>query len=46
MTNLVTGGVGPSARDAAVPAVSLRRLVKRFDDVTAVDGVDLDIARR
>jgi putative spermidine/putrescine transport system ATP-binding protein len=45
MTNLVTGGVGPSARDAAVPAVSLRRLVKRFDDVTAVDGVDLDIAQ-
>jgi putative spermidine/putrescine transport system ATP-binding protein len=27
------------------PAVSLRGLVKRFDDVRAVDGVDLDIAR-
>ena len=26
------------------PAVSLRGLVKRFDDVAAVDGVDLDIA--
>ncbi len=27
------------------PAVSLRGLVKRFDDITAVAGVDLDIAR-
>ena len=27
------------------PAVSLRGLVKRFDEVRAVDGVDLDIAR-
>jgi putative spermidine/putrescine transport system ATP-binding protein len=45
MTNLVTGGVGPSAHGSAVPAVSLRQLVKRFDDVTAVDGVDLDIGQ-
>ena len=28
---------------AAEPAVVLRGLVKRFDDVTAVDGLDLDI---
>ena len=28
-----------------MPAVSLRGLVKRFDDVRAVDGVDLDIAQ-
>jgi putative spermidine/putrescine transport system ATP-binding protein len=27
------------------PAISLRGLVKRFDDVRAVDGVDLDIAK-
>ena len=44
MTDLVTGGVRPSAPHPAVPAVSLRGLVKRFDDVTAVAGVDLDIA--
>jgi len=30
---------------ATGPAISLRGLVKRFDDVRAVDGVDLDIAR-
>jgi putative spermidine/putrescine transport system ATP-binding protein len=44
MTDLATGGVRPSAPHSAVPAVSLRGLVKRFDDVTAVAGVDLDIA--
>jgi putative spermidine/putrescine transport system ATP-binding protein len=44
MTNLVTSGARPSAPGAVVPAVSLRGLVKRFDDVTAVAGVDLDIA--
>jgi putative spermidine/putrescine transport system ATP-binding protein len=44
MTELATGGVRPSAPHSAVPAVSLRGLVKRFDDVTAVAGVDLDIA--
>jgi len=44
MTNLVTGGARPSAPGAVVPAISLRGLVKRFDDVTAVAGVDLDIA--
>jgi ABC-2 type transport system ATP-binding protein len=30
---------------AAVPAVRCRGLVKRYGDVTAVDGLDLDIAR-
>jgi putative spermidine/putrescine transport system ATP-binding protein len=31
--------------DAAVPDIGLRGLVKRYGDVAAVDGVDLDIAR-
>ncbi len=44
MTDLVPSGVPPSAPGRAVPAVSLRGLVKRFGDVTAVAGVDLDIA--
>jgi putative spermidine/putrescine transport system ATP-binding protein len=44
MTNLEPSRVPPSAPRSAVPAVSLRGLVKRFDDMTAVDGVDLDIA--
>ena len=29
---------------SAAPAISLRGLTKRFDDVVAVDGIDLDIA--
>ena len=33
-----------SSGSSGVPAVSLRGLVKRFDDVRAVDGVDLDVA--
>jgi len=44
----VTSATDASPPDTAarttVPAVSLRGLVKRFDDVAAVDGVDLDIA--
>jgi putative spermidine/putrescine transport system ATP-binding protein len=45
MTNLVTSGTNPPVRASEVPAVSLKGLVKRFDSVTAVDGVDLDIAK-
>jgi putative spermidine/putrescine transport system ATP-binding protein len=30
--------------NAAVPALRLERVVKRFGDVTAVDGIDLEIA--
>ncbi|HEX8205284.1 MAG TPA: ABC transporter ATP-binding protein [Solirubrobacteraceae bacterium] len=33
------------AQDAAVPDIALRGLVKRYGDVAAVDGVDLDIAQ-
>jgi putative spermidine/putrescine transport system ATP-binding protein len=44
MTDLVTSGARPAADGTAVPAVSLRGLVKRFGQVAAVDGVDLDIA--
>ncbi len=45
MTDLVPSEPPPSAPGSAVPAVSLRGLVKRFDVVTAVDGVDLDIGQ-
>ncbi|MBA2545733.1 MAG: hypothetical protein H0V15_02550 [Solirubrobacterales bacterium] len=46
-----TRGTGGSVRtsehglkaEAAKPSVSLKGVVKRFGDVTAVDGVDLDI---
>ncbi|HEV3001895.1 MAG TPA: ABC transporter ATP-binding protein [Solirubrobacteraceae bacterium] len=33
------------AQDAAAPDIALRGLVKRYGDVAAVDGVDLDVAR-
>jgi ABC-2 type transport system ATP-binding protein len=33
----------PTPALAATPAVALRALVKRFEDVTAVDGLDLEI---
>jgi putative spermidine/putrescine transport system ATP-binding protein len=45
MTDRAPGGVPLTTAGSPVPAVSLRGLVKRFDDVTAVDGVDLDIAQ-
>ena len=32
-------------REAGVPDIALRSLVKRYGDVAAVDGVDLDIAQ-
>jgi putative spermidine/putrescine transport system ATP-binding protein len=35
----------PSTSRGSTPAVSLRGLVKQFDDVRAVDHVDLDIAQ-
>ena len=35
--------VGGVASDAKVPALSLKGVVKRFGDVVAVDGIDLEI---
>jgi ABC-2 type transport system ATP-binding protein len=37
--------MGANASPGAEPAVRCRGLVKRYGDVTAVDGLDLDIAR-
>ena len=37
------GQVGAVASDGRVPAVSLNGVVKRFGDVVAVDGIDLEI---
>jgi putative spermidine/putrescine transport system ATP-binding protein len=34
-----------ASHDAAAPDIALRRLVKRYGDVVAVDGVDLEIAQ-
>ena len=34
----------PAAGDSTQPSVSLRNVVKRFGDLTAVKGLDLDIA--
>ncbi|MHA3702335.1 ABC transporter ATP-binding protein [Jatrophihabitans sp. YIM 134969] len=36
---------GPSAETDSAPAVEIRGLVKRYDDVTAVDGLDLTVRR-
>jgi putative spermidine/putrescine transport system ATP-binding protein len=44
VTSTLTPTPAPGA-STGTPAVSLRGLVKRFDDVMAVDGVDLDIAQ-
>ena len=44
MTSATDASPPDTAARTTVPAVSLRGLVKRFDDVAAVDGVDLDIA--
>ena len=38
------GQVGGVASDGRVPALSLKGVVKRFGDVVAVDGIDLEIA--
>ncbi|MDQ5807250.1 MAG: ABC transporter ATP-binding protein, partial [Actinomycetota bacterium] len=35
----------PPAQDAAAPDIALRGLVKRYGDVAAVDGVDLEVSR-
>jgi putative spermidine/putrescine transport system ATP-binding protein len=44
VTSATDASPADTAARASAPAVSLRGLVKRFDDVPAVDGVDLDIA--
>ena len=38
------GHVGEVASNGRVPALSLKGVVKRFGDVVAVDGIDLEIA--
>jgi hypothetical protein len=38
-----TGVITPAARSAASPALFVRALRKRYDDVIAVDGLDLDV---
>jgi ABC-2 type transport system ATP-binding protein len=38
-----TGVITPVARSAASPALFVRALRKRYDDVIAVDGLDLDV---
>ena len=40
-----TPSIGPPRGDDDTPAVRCRGLVERFGDVTAVDGLDLEIAR-
>jgi putative spermidine/putrescine transport system ATP-binding protein len=45
VTTATSHATATSPALATGPAISLRGLVKRFDDVCAVDGVDLDIAR-
>jgi ABC-2 type transport system ATP-binding protein len=40
-----TLAAGPEREPAEEPAISIRGLVKRYGDFTAVDGLDLDIRR-
>ena len=38
-------GTGQLSAQVAEPAISARGLVKRFGDLKAVDGIDLDVPR-
>jgi putative spermidine/putrescine transport system ATP-binding protein len=44
-TDSAPAPASPPTTSSSTPAVSLRGLVKSFDDVRAVDGVDLEIAQ-
>ena len=44
-SNHTTEGSGPPSGNGSTPSVSLRSVVKRFGDFTAVRGIDLDIAQ-
>ncbi len=44
-TNHTPEDAGPATADGATASVSLRSVVKRFGDFTAVQGIDLDIAQ-
>jgi putative spermidine/putrescine transport system ATP-binding protein len=44
-TTTTAAAGGAATTDGAVPDVRLRGLVKRYGDLAAVDGVDLDVAR-